>query len=604
MKNEEINSEYSVFNCRSIGHSNDSGIKYELLLLNNYMNCGNNELMEAATVAILHLRENFNFDFINKELTVLDIGSCVGIFSIHISKLFTQINKNKNTTIYAFEPVKESYKILKTNVDLNECKNIRVLNYGISKNEDIKKMSLPDPIFLPKHVLQDDGLPGLGRYKTESKKLENWGDGVKVIEAKFKTLTNACKDNLVDFIDIIKLDCEGCENEIVESSIEQIKKTKIIYSEHHPEYDDEDVLSRNLIKLGFTAETKFMDKNGLNKLWLNTRLKEYISHEKSHRRYLGEQNKKLGPELQWTLNYEQYISSRVNDEKEKNELLHSFIVNSDNTNSYFKALPNNNWLQDLNTHRIKIKPNPHPPFASHPHYGPWFSDDGEDGILSYLFDYINRVSNFAVDIGSAHGWGGSQIRHLAHKYDWGSTEFDGGVWQCMHPRVKREWLSPKNICDLLYREGTPKEFDLLSLDLDSMDYYVLSSLLIGGYRPSVAIIEYNPIFEYHESYVVKYDPDYTKDGTSNYGASLKAFEKLMNSFNYTLIHAFAEFPELQINNCIFLKNDFIKPYFVINNISNLHPRAWVEKWKTQNSYSDVIKIKEHYISNGCMIKLD
>jgi len=63
------------------------------------------------------------------------------------------------------------------------------------------------------------------------------------------------------------------------------------------------------------------------------------------------------------------------------------------TNKYFKLQPPNDWFSNLEAHRIKQKP------GKHPHYGPWYSDDGEDGVLSYLFHYINIENKFAVDIG-------------------------------------------------------------------------------------------------------------------------------------------------------------------------------------------------------------
>ena len=88
----------------------------------------------------------------------------------------------------------------------------------------------------------------------------------------------------------------------------------------------------------------------------------------------------------------------------------------------FKKTPPIDWLINLNQYRIKQKPD------KHPYYGPWYSDDGEDGVINYLFDYIEETSKHAVDIGSAHGRGGSQVRHIVDKYDWGSTEMDGGSW--------------------------------------------------------------------------------------------------------------------------------------------------------------------------------
>jgi hypothetical protein len=252
----------------------------------------------------------------------------------------------------------------------------------------------------------------------------------------------------------------------------------------------------------------------------------------------------------------------------------------------FKKQPDNNWLINLDQYLIKEKPE-----GKWDHKGPWYSDDGEDGVLNYLFEYINDKHKFAVDIGSAHGYGGSQIRHLVDKYDWKSTEIDGGKWNRMHPRIKREWIKPDNICELLDKYETPKEFDLLSLDIDSMDWYVLEKLLEGDFKPSVAIIEFNPIFEHNEEYVVNFNENYKKDGTSRYGASAKAYETLMNKYNYTLVHVFPR----GVNNLLFISNKFISPTTNVNIIEDMHPVSYVErhkkKWNKRRKLNKEILIR-------------
>ena len=249
----------------------------------------------------------------------------------------------------------------------------------------------------------------------------------------------------------------------------------------------------------------------------------------------------------------------------------------------FKKQPNDNWLIDLDQYRIKEKIKDKwkgPDNFIKNCKGPWFSDDGEEGVLLHLFEYINDRHKFAVDIGAASGYGGSQVRHLVDKYNWGSTEIDGMLsFPKIHPRVKDEWVTPDNICSLLDKYKTPKEFDLLSLDIDSIDWYVLKKLLEGNFKPSVAIIEFNPMFEYNESYVRRYDlnleENIVKDGTSRYGASAKAYELLMNKYNYTLIHIFPK----GVNNLLFISNDFISPTMKINTIKDMHPTAYIEKHK-------------------------
>lgn len=245
----------------------------------------------------------------------------------------------------------------------------------------------------------------------------------------------------------------------------------------------------------------------------------------------------------------------------------------------FKNTPDNNWLINLDQYRIKEKPLPKN--QGWHCKGPWYSDDGEDGVIAYLFEYINPQHNFSVDIGSTHGYGGSHVRHLTNKYEWGSTEIEGalrGKWKRIHPRVNKEWVTPDNLCEILRKYKTPKRFDLLSLDIDSMDWYILEQLLKNDYKPSVAIVEFNPIFNYDEAYVIKYDPLYKKDGTSRYGASARAFEILMNKHNYTLIHLF---PQITANNLLFISNNYITPTMSINTLANLHPQGYVEEHKQQ-----------------------
>ena len=54
--------------------------------------------------------------------------------------------------------------------------------------------------------------------------------------------------------------------------------------------------------------------------------------------------------------------------------------------SIFKKQPDDNWLIDLDKYRMKEKPK-----GKWDCEGPWYSDDGEDGVLMYLFKYINSM---------------------------------------------------------------------------------------------------------------------------------------------------------------------------------------------------------------------
>ena len=82
--------------------------------------------------------------------------------------------------------------------------------------------------------------------------------------------------------------------------------------------------------------------------------------------------------------------------------------------SNFKKKPSNeNWLQNL--HENTIVPSPSFVISNWKIKGcdwdgPYYAEYGEDGILNYIFTYIDDKHKFAVDIGAAHGYGGSNIR--------------------------------------------------------------------------------------------------------------------------------------------------------------------------------------------------
>ena len=79
----------------------------------------------------------------------------------------------------------------------------------------------------------------------------------------------------------------------------------------------------------------------------------------------------------------------------------------------------------------------------------------------------------------------------------------------------------------------PKEFDLLSLDIDQNTYYAWEGL--RSFRPRVVVVEYNAAIPPDVDWKVRYSSNRTWNGTQNFGASLKAFEILGRQFGYSLV---------------------------------------------------------------------
>ena len=57
---------------------------------------------------------------------VMDIGAFSGLYSLLVASL------NKESQIFAFEPVNETYNILKQNIQVNNFKNIIAIKKAVS----------------------------------------------------------------------------------------------------------------------------------------------------------------------------------------------------------------------------------------------------------------------------------------------------------------------------------------------------------------------------------------------------------------------------------------------------------------------------------------
>lgn len=82
---------------------------------------------------------------------------------------------------------------------------------------------------------------------------------------------------------------------------------------------------------------------------------------------------------------------------------------------------------------------------------------------------------------------------------------------------------------LLAKMPIPREFDLLSLDIDGLDFYVWQAL--SSYRPRVVVIEFNPTVPNDVVFVQD------RDAAFNQGCSLLALIRLGKEKGYELIAA-------------------------------------------------------------------
>ena len=180
-----------------------------------------------------------------------------------------------------------------------------------------------------------------------------------------------------------------------------------------------------------------------------------------------------------------------------------------------------------------------------------FSQNGEDGILLYLFALLGTTNKKAVEICAGDGTE-CNTANLVVNHGWQALMFDGspdnvargrafyGKCQDTHvwpPQFVNAWITKDNIDPLICTHGYAGEIDLLSLDLDGNDYWIWQA--ITSIRPRVVVLEYNNLVGPERAVTIPYDPEFVAsfDGTgmSYGGASLMAFVKLGREKGYRLV---------------------------------------------------------------------
>ena len=103
------------------------------------------------------------------------------------------------------------------------------------------------------------------------------------------------------------------------------------------------------------------------------------------------------------------------------------------------------------------------------------------------------------------------------------------------PRLVHAWIETENVNELISSHGFEGEIDLLSLDMDGVDYWIWKA--IDCIHPRVVVLEYQDIWGPEKSVTVPYRRDFDRFDThpDHCGASLAAFVKLGLKKGYRLV---------------------------------------------------------------------
>jgi hypothetical protein len=195
-----------------------------------------------------------------------------------------------------------------------------------------------------------------------------------------------------------------------------------------------------------------------------------------------------------------------------------------------------------------------------------YSQNGEDGILLYVFSLIGTINKKCIEICAGDGLQ-CNCANLIINHGWTGLLFDGDPGHVSHgqrfyknhpdtftypPRFVKAWITAEHVNELIASNGFTGEVDLLSLDIDGMDYWVWKAIEVIS--PRVVIAEIQAIWGSETSVTVPYRPDFKAEYVHGYGiysgASLPAFVKLGKLKGYRLVGC-----QRYGFNVVFLRND-------------------------------------------------
>ena len=175
-------------------------------------------------------------EFINEGDVIFDIGANIGCFSVPFAK-----KVGSNGKVYAFEPQKFIFNLLKKNAVCNELNNLQIFNNAIGDANTILELNDFD-------YSQSGNFGGITLTENYDNSVCAKIKGTKKNKIKTLTLNNFLNLKKCNFL---KIDVELMESNVLKGAKEFIKKFRpIIWIENHLGYPN--YLNKYLLKINYT----------------------------------------------------------------------------------------------------------------------------------------------------------------------------------------------------------------------------------------------------------------------------------------------------------------------------------------------------------------
>ena len=219
-----------------------------------------------------------------------------------------------------------------------------------------------------------------------------------------------------------------------------------------------------------------------------------------------------------------------------------------------------------------------------------YSQNGEDGIILEVLNrlgLINKGNLWCCEFGAWDGKNSSNTFALVEKYNINAIYIESDINKFknllktakkfptiipINLKVERQEYSSNSLDSILAKTNILKDFDILSIDIDSYDLEVWESL--KNYKPKVVIIEINSSIP---------PGILQKHGIKTQGNSFTSTLNAAKKKGYQLV--------CHIGNCFFVRNDLINSLQIDQKFLD-HPELLFQNdWLHNKNYVKEILIK-------------
>lgn len=180
-----------------------------------------------------------------------------------------------------------------------------------------------------------------------------------------------------------------------------------------------------------------------------------------------------------------------------------------------------------------------------------FSQQGEDGILDYIFERLELAKPSFLEIGAGDftecnsKFANSLRSSGVYLVDFGASPgqiYNREVARRVSSRLffEQTFIDASNAEDVFKRAKSHLgKLDVLSIDIDGNDYWILKQIPLNEFE--VVVVEYNPSLSDSGPVTVVYDPNFDRRkkhfSWKYYGANLEAFSYLLEKEGFCFIGA-------------------------------------------------------------------